>query len=69
MMARGNDSFSARFPDGLRDRLKVQAALNRRSMAAELVLAVEHWLDRAERPTTGITAAAPVESIHPNGEQ
>lgn len=60
-MARGNNSFALRFPDGLRDRLKIRAVLNRRSMSAEIVLAVEHWLDRVESPTMGITSSSPVE--------
>ncbi len=47
-MAKGRDSFAMRFPDGLRERLKIRAVLNRRTMSAEVVLAVEHWLSRAE---------------------
>lgn len=40
-----NDKFMIRLPDGVRDRLKEAAQRNRRSMNAELGLALEAWLD------------------------
>ena len=62
-MARRDDYFATRFPNGLRDRLKVQAVLNRRSMNAEVVLAVEHWLARGESPSSGRTSSSPAEAM------
>ncbi|MFG1212011.1 Arc family DNA-binding protein [Xanthobacter flavus] len=35
------DQFALRFPPGLRDRIKMAAAANRRSMNAEIVIALE----------------------------
>lgn len=35
------DQFALRFPPGLRDRIKFAAATNRRSMNAEIVIALE----------------------------
>lgn len=35
------DQYIVRFPDGLRERVKMQAARNRRSMNAEIVVAIE----------------------------
>ncbi|RIY01081.1 Arc family DNA-binding protein [Aureimonas flava] len=40
-MSRRSEQFNIRLPDGLRDSLKIQAALNRRSMNAEIVLILE----------------------------
>ncbi len=50
-MARGDDIFSIRFPDGVRQRVKALAALNRRSMNAEVVLALAAWLTTQQRAT------------------
>lgn len=48
-MARGDDIFSIRFPDGVRQRVKALAALNRRSMNAEVILAIETWIATQQR--------------------
>ncbi|WP_210209667.1 Arc family DNA-binding protein [Aureimonas flava] len=40
-ISRRSEQFNIRLPDGLRDSLKIQAALNRRSMNAEIVLILE----------------------------
>lgn len=39
--SRDSDQFVVRFPDGMRDEIKVIAAQNRRSMNAELVYLIE----------------------------
>lgn len=44
------DKFVLRLPDGMRDRIKAAAAENNRSMNAEIVSALEFWLDWKERP-------------------
>jgi hypothetical protein len=51
-MARGDDHFALRFPSEMRDRVKVVAVRNRRSMNAEIVCAVERWLDLQEKTAT-----------------
>ena len=43
--SRDSDKFMLRLPDGMRDRLKSAAAANNRSMNAEIVAAIELWLD------------------------
>lgn len=45
---RGSDSLAVRFPAGVRPLLKALAARNRRTMNAEAVLAIEHWLALAK---------------------
>lgn len=35
--SRGSDQFNLRFPDGMRDRLKAEAAKNGRSLNAEII--------------------------------
>jgi plasmid stability protein len=46
------DRMNIRLPDGLRDALKIRAAINRRSMNAELVFHLERAL-RGEEAATG----------------
>jgi len=46
------DKYVVRFPEGLRDRVKEQATRNRRSMNAEIVVAIE----AAMRMTAGTNA-------------
>ncbi len=43
-MRKREDQFPLRMPPGLRDRLKRAAVDSRRSMNAELLLAIESWL-------------------------
>lgn len=38
------DQFNLRLPDGMRDQIKVNAALNRRSMNAEVIYCLERVL-------------------------
>lgn len=40
-VGRGADQYTVRFPDGLRDRIKVAADANGRSMNAEIVATLE----------------------------
>lgn len=39
------DKFMLRLPEGMRDRIKAAADRNNRSMNAEIVLALEYWLE------------------------
>lgn len=41
---RGADQFMLRMPDGMRQQLKDLAVKSRRSMNAEVVIALDHWL-------------------------
>ncbi|WP_204840135.1 Arc family DNA-binding protein [Cereibacter azotoformans] len=41
------EQFVLRMPDGLRDRIKVTATINRRSMNAEILYHLERALDAA----------------------
>lgn len=45
---RESDKFMLRLPDGMRDRLKQIADDNHRSMNAEVVSALEKWIEDAE---------------------
>lgn len=45
------DQFVVRLPDGMRDRIKAAAEHNNRSMNAEIVMALEYWLE-ADLPYT-----------------
>lgn len=50
-VGRDSDKFMLRFPDGMRDALKADAAKNGRSMNTEIVARLEHYetlLDRVE---------------------
>lgn len=38
------DKYVIRFPDGMRDRLKDEAATNKRSLNAEIIARLEHTL-------------------------
>ncbi len=53
MPRRIQDSYTLRLPDGLRDRIKVAAAQNRRSMNAEILFVLER-----EYPSQAVTDAA-----------
>lgn len=46
--SRSQDQFIVRLPEGMRDRLKELADENRRSMNAEMVMALTAWLDDAD---------------------
>ena len=46
------EKFMARLPGGARERLKEIAKRNRRSMNAELGMAVEAWLEHAQAAQT-----------------
>lgn len=43
---RDSEKFMLRLPDGMRDRIKSEAERNNRSMNAEIVAGLEHWLSR-----------------------
>lgn len=47
-IGRNASQFILRMPDGLRERVKILAAINRRSMNAELVLMVERAVKAME---------------------
>lgn len=53
------DRFMIRLPDGLRDQLKSRAAENGRTMSAEIVKAIEAWLqpDATEERLTRLERA------------
>lgn len=60
------DRMNIRLPDGLRDALKVRAAINRRSMNAELVFHLERALRDADAATgEGLDNHAPA-AAHDN---
>ncbi|MEL6362305.1 MAG: Arc family DNA-binding protein [Pseudomonadota bacterium] len=44
------EKYMLRLPDGMRDTIKVIAAQNRRSMNAEIVVALEEKFGRADAP-------------------
>ena len=46
------DKYVIRFPRGMRDKIKVEAAKNRRSMNAEIVVHLERIFDNLELETT-----------------
>ena len=48
-IGRGAAQFMLRMPEGMRDQIKEQAAENRRSMNAELVLIIEHAIRGREK--------------------
>lgn len=41
-----SDKFMLRLPDGMRDRIKSAADKNNRSMNAEILAAIESWINR-----------------------
>lgn len=42
-VSRKQDQFIVRFPDGLRDKVKAAAEINKRSMNAEIIAALEFY--------------------------
>lgn len=48
------DQYIVRFPDGMRDRLKAEAELRKRSLNAEIVSRLDKSLGRGSRPTIAI---------------
>lgn len=50
---RGSSQFMLRMPDGLRERIKTNAELNRRSMNSEIVLHLENALAGAQQQLQG----------------
>lgn len=58
-IGRGADQFIIRFPDGLRARIKRQAALNRRSMNSEIVTHLEQAFPASATATEGSFADGP----------
>jgi hypothetical protein len=59
-----DDKFILRLPDGMRDRIKAAATVNRRSMNSEIVLHLERVFP-APHETTGVEFGdhAPVVSV------
>lgn len=49
-VGRGSDQFMLRLPGGLRERIKANAELNRRSMNSEIVLHLENALPTTQLP-------------------
>lgn len=64
------DRFQVRMPAGMRDRIKAEAEANNRSMNAEIVSALEFWLEWMERPIQPpppeASATLPVDGIFSN---
>ena len=59
-----------RLPDGMRDRLKVAAAINRRSMNAEVVIRLERDFAREnESPAGSAIPPGPDHSINPGRKE
>lgn len=57
------DQFMLRLPEGLRDKVKEIADANNRSMNAEIVMALESWIERPsdiEREKANIDSAIQV---------
>lgn len=67
MPSRTADQYIVRFPDGLRDKIKALAKANRRSMNAEIVLALEGRMQAATGGKFGDVAPAAA-SINPGME-
>lgn len=57
--ARGGDQFMIRFPDGMRQQLKSMAALNRRSLNAEVIILIERALRGEQAAGTDPEKASP----------
>lgn len=49
-VVRGSSQFMLRMPDGLRERIKTNAEINRRSMNSEIILHLENALESAKQP-------------------
>lgn len=45
---RESDQFNLRFPDGMRDRLKEEAAMNGRSLNAEIIARLQSTLEKRQ---------------------
>lgn len=57
VVGRGADQYTVRFPDGLRDRIRVAADANGRSMNAEIVARLAASFQDADRPAAEDVAA------------
>ncbi|MFD2248951.1 plasmid stability protein [Pseudochelatococcus lubricantis] len=51
------DRYIVRFPDGMRDRLKAEAAKNNRSLNAEIVARLEASFDATAKPADSVNGA------------
>ncbi|MGX9911759.1 Arc family DNA-binding protein [Bordetella bronchiseptica] len=60
-MSRGDPQVMLRLPGDLRARVKAQAARNRRSMNAEIVLMIERGLEKGNAPTAATVGALDVQ--------
>ncbi len=60
-MRHESEKYIVRFPEGMRDRIKVRAAMNRRSMNSEIVLLLERALE-TNKATGKSLEASPVAS-------
>ncbi|GLK78045.1 hypothetical protein GCM10008171_32990 [Methylopila jiangsuensis] len=71
VVGRGADQFALRFPDGMRNRIKVRAAVNRRSMNAEIILMIETVLGQSTQTTAGnsLQATDPAVAVNPSALQ
>lgn len=58
IISRGAEQFSVRFPDGMRDRIKAQAAGNRRSMNSEILDLLERALSSSSESNAGVQGSA-----------
>lgn len=57
------DQYMVRFPDGMRDRLKEEAAKNKRSLNAEIVARLAESLERGPMPGERVFTEAEIEAM------
>lgn len=56
-MAPRKDQFVLNMPDGMRQKIKIMAEKNMRTMTAEILLAVRERMERAENEKADATAS------------
>jgi hypothetical protein len=55
------DKYVLRLPEGMRDRIRKVAEVNRRSMNSEIVYTLEQALPSAQEETAGVAVTTPTE--------
>jgi len=55
---KNSDQYLLRFPDGMRERLRIAAEANNRSMNAEIISRLEQTLDHGEDDITSLLQKA-----------
>lgn len=70
MNSRVADKFMLRMPDGYRQQLKIRAAVNRRSMNAEIISMIDRVLrDAPEATGEGFADTTPAASLNTSARQ